>query len=110
MLGQLYDRVERQFPALDHLSCARLCLLIIREHGLDSRQLDKQELQSVGKRLRWKFDQASDQYDAVTAELKSMAASKPSSFGQDQVWTLLRALKIQDQLLKMHIGGELLNV
>ena len=110
MLGQLYDQVERLFPSLDPSACAQLCLLISREQGPNCRGLNQQELLQIGKRLRLKLDQAADQYDAVTDELKTMAASKQSTFRQDQVWVLLRAIKIQDQLLKMHTGGELLNV
>jgi hypothetical protein len=84
--------------------------LISREQGPNVRGLEQRELHAIATRLRLKLDQATDQYDAVTDELRTMAAGKPDDFGQEQVWTLLRTIKIQDQLLKMHMGGEPLNV
>jgi hypothetical protein len=42
---------------------------------------------------------ATDQHAAMTQELEDLAASDPSSFSQDQIWVLIRAIKVQSQVL-----------
>ena len=110
MLKELYEQIDRLFPQAEYGLKAQLCLFTYRAKDEESPNLSEAELAELCKQFRIKLEHTSDQYAAVTCELQEMAESDPSKFGRDQIWTMLRAIKIQDQLLKLHIGGEPLNV
>ncbi len=110
MKNDLGRRIESIFGEMDECLNAQLCLFTYRAKQGEVDKLTDKQLESLCREFRVKLEHARDQYAAVTCELKAMAESDPSQFGREQVWTMLRAIKIQDQLLKMHIGGELLNV
>lgn len=110
MMKELYERIDRLFPDAENSLKAQLCLLAYRAKEEQCVSLEGPALADLCQQFRIRLEDTSDQYAAVTCELQEMAASDPSKFGRDQIWTLLRAIKIQDQLLKLHIGGELLNV
>ena len=110
MLKKLHNRIDVLFADTNDCLKAQLCLFTFRAKGKDCANLSDDELTELCKQFRIKLEHTSDQYAAVTCELQEMANSDPSKFGRDQVWTMLRAIKIQDQLLKLHIGGEPLNV
>ena len=110
MLKRLHERIDRLFPKAESDLKAQLCLFAYRAKEADCANLDDAELTTLCKQLRIKLEHTSDQYAAVTCELQEMAESDPAKFGREQIWTMLRAIKIQDQLLKLHIGGEPLNV
>jgi hypothetical protein len=46
----------------------------------------------------------------MTQELEDLAASDPQSFDQEQIWILIRAIKVQSQVLQMYVGHPLLDV
>jgi hypothetical protein len=53
---------------------------------------------------------ATDQHAAMTQELEDLAASDPDKFSQDQIWVLIRAIKVQSQVLQMYVGHPWLDV
>jgi hypothetical protein len=46
----------------------------------------------------------------MTQELEDLAASDPDNFTQDQIWILIRAIKVQSQVLQMYVGHPWLDV
>jgi hypothetical protein len=46
----------------------------------------------------------------MTEELEELAASDPQSFNQEQIWVLIRAIKVQSQVLQMYVGHPLIDV
>ncbi len=57
-----------------------------------------------------KVQAATDQHAAVTEELEALAASDPEKFSEDQIWVLIRAIKVQSQILQMYVGHPVLDV
>jgi hypothetical protein len=110
MIKKLCERIDRLFPDIDDSLKVQFCLFTYRAKQQESINLSDDELTRLCKQFRIRLEHNSDQYAAVTCELQEMAKTDPAKFGRDQVWTMLRAIKIQDQLLKLHIGGEPLNV
>jgi hypothetical protein len=41
---------------------------------------------------------------AMTHELESLAKSDPRKFTPDQIWVLIRAIKVQSQVLRLYVG------
>jgi hypothetical protein len=40
----------------------------------------------------------------MTAELEELAQSNPKQFTLEQIWTLIRAIKVQSQVLQLYVG------
>jgi hypothetical protein len=40
----------------------------------------------------------------MTAELEELAQSNPQQFTLEQIWTLIRAIKVQSQVLQLYVG------
>ena len=53
---------------------------------------------------------ASDQHAAMTEELERLAAMDPRQFTLEQVWVLIRAIKVQSHILQMYVGQPVLEV
>ena len=47
---------------------------------------------------------ATDQHAAMTQELEDLAQSDPDKFSQEQIWVLIRAIKVQSQILELYLG------
>jgi hypothetical protein len=108
--AELAQRIERMQPGASPQDVARLCLLLTNSvENLDSlRELPA--LSAAWKRTGLQLQVATDQHAAMTAELEALAASDPKNFDQDQIWVLIRAIKVQSQVLQMYVGHSLLDV
>jgi len=47
---------------------------------------------------------ATDQHAAMTEELEALAQTQPQQFSREQIWTLIRAIKVQSQVLQLYVG------
>ena len=107
---ELAQQIERLQPKASPQDVARLCLLLTNTvDQLDSLR-DQRALQDAWKRTGLKLQVATDQHAAMTEELENLAASDPDRFTQDQIWVLIRAIKVQSQVLQMYVGHALLDV
>ena len=50
------------------------------------------------------YQAAIDQHAAMTQELEDLASSDPREFTPDQIWILVRSIKVQSQILKLYAG------
>jgi hypothetical protein len=108
--AELAQQIERLQPSAAPEDVARLCLLLTNSvEDLDTLR-DRRELHDAWKRTGLKLQVATDQHAAMTQELEDLAASDPKSFNQDQIWILIRAIKVQSQVLQMYVGHALLDV
>jgi hypothetical protein len=46
----------------------------------------------------------------MTQELEELASSDPQKYTADQVWVLIRAIKVQSQVLQLYVGHAVLDV
>lgn len=107
---ELAQQIERLQPSAAPQDVARLCLLLTTStDDLDGLR-DKHALHDAWKRTGLKLQVATDQHAAMTEELEALAASDPQTFTQDQIWVLIRAIKVQSQVLQMYVGHTLLDV
>lgn len=60
----------------------------------------QQQLQEIELQMRASLDQ----HAAVADELDSLATTAPADFTSDHLWTLVRAIKVQNQLLNLYLG------
>ena len=108
--AELAQQIERLQPNASPQDVARLCLLLANSVDDLPSLRDQRELHDAWKRTGLKLQVATDQHAAMTQELEDLAASDPQSFNQDQIWILIRAIKVQSQVLQMYVGHPLLDV
>jgi len=87
-----------------------LCLLLSNSADDLDELRDQWMLQQAWKRTGLQLQVATDQHAAMTEELEALAASNPEQFTKDQIWILIRAIKVQSQVLQMYVGHQLLDV
>ena len=109
-LTQLASRVEKLDPEADFREVARTCLLLA--NSVDSiEELENDEhLLDCWQEAGLKLQLATDQHAATTLELEELASSDPKQFRPEQIWVLLRAIKVQGQVLQLYVGGEAIDV
>jgi hypothetical protein len=109
-LHELVHRVEQLQPGATPQETARACLLLTNAvddlHDLD----DQGVLQAAWKETGLRVQAATDQHAAMTEELEALANSDPRKFSPDQIWVLVRAIKVQSQILQMYVGHPVLDV
>ncbi len=107
---ELAEQIEQLEPAASAQDVARVCLLLAHnnENLEDLRAADRLKL--AWKDTSLKLQAATDQPAAMTQELEALASSDPEKYSRDQVWGLIRAIKVQSQVLQLYVGQPLLDV
>lgn len=100
---ELAARIAQLDPGLPPVEVARLCLLILNSAG-DSLSLDDAELRRHWHSAAFRLEAAADQHAAMSMELDALCGEGPVRFQPDQIWTLLKAVKIHSQILELYTG------
>ena len=106
----LAARIQALEPAADVREVARTCLLLSNTlESLEDLQ-DDDTLAAAWRELGLKLQLATDQHAAMTEELEALAKSDPDGFDREQVWVLVRAIKVQSQVLQLYLGEPALDI
>ena len=105
-IQELAQKIERLEPCSDPREVARACLMLVNSVGSLDELADEDRLAEAWKEVGLKLQLATDQHAAVTQELEDLAASDPEKFSPDQIWILVRAIKVQGQVLQLYLGDE----
>ena len=107
---ELAARIQSLQPAAAARDVARLCLLLSNEIGEFNKLADDRLLRTAWREASLKLQAATDQHQAMTEELEQLAASDPQKFAPEQIWVLIRAIKVQSQVLQLYVGDSLVDV
>jgi hypothetical protein len=107
---ELAAEIERLQPDADAPDVARLCLLLYNSVDDPEQLIDEELLTAAWKDMSIRLQAATDQHAAMTEELESLASSDPRKFSPEQIWVLVRAIKVQSQILQLYVGGAVLDV
>lgn len=102
--SQVVKRIETLRPECSRTDVAHLSVLALHIATCDDDLVDDERLAELITGMSLRLNQASDQHAAVTDELRELAQSDPKEFKREQIWTLIRAINVQDQLLQMYAG------
>ncbi len=102
--AELAERIEKLQPDADTRDVARLCLLLSNGAQPVDHLSDDAKLTRAWKEMGLRLQAATDQHAAMTEELERLAKSDPKKFTPDQIWILIRAIKVQSQILQLYIG------
>ncbi len=107
---ELAGRIERLQPGADARDVARLCLLLANSTSEMEQLGDDRSLATAWREAGLKLQAATDQHAAMTDELESLARTDPQRFTPEQIWVLIRAIKVQSQILQLYVGEAVLDV
>ncbi|WP_146528536.1 hypothetical protein [Novipirellula artificiosorum] len=99
---ELARRLAALRPELQSIEIARLSLLILIQAEDEGKLANDDALLSAWKNASFRLEAAADQHAAVADELDQMCNSGPVQFTPDQLWILLRAVKVQSQILELY--------
>jgi len=106
---QLAQRMESLQPDAGVRDVARLCLLLANISDDVAKLDDENMLTSAWREASLRLQAATDQHAAMTEELELLAQSDPQEFTPDQIWVLIRAIKVQGQVLQLYLGEPVLD-
>ena len=102
---ELANRIEDLQPGASTRDVARLCLLLTNAID-DLANLDDEDvLTNAWNDMGLRLQAATDQHAAMTEELEDLARSDPRKFAPEQIWILIRAIKVQSQILQLYVGN-----
>ena len=107
---ELAERIQQLEPHASAKDVARVCLLLSNNNENLAELRDENRLQDAWQRTVLKLQVATDQHAAMTQELEELASSDPEKYSQEQVWVLIRAIKVQSQVLQLYVGQPVLDV
>lgn len=106
----LAARIEKLQPEATPRDVARLCLLLSNAVPEVDRLNEEDVLTRAWQEMGLRLQAATDQHAAMTEELEDLAKSDPRKFSPDQIWVLIRAIKVQSQILQLYVGQPALDV
>jgi hypothetical protein len=101
---ELAARIEQIQPCSTPRDVARLCLLLTNFAEDVEALADPEQLAAAWQQAGLRLQAATDQHAAMMQELEQLARSDPEKFTPDQIWILVRAIKVQGQVLAMYVG------
>ena len=107
---ELAGRIEQLQPQAETRDVARLCLLLINSVNNVALLEDETTLTDCWRDIGLRIQAATDQHAAMTEELENLARSDPKKFSPEQIWVLIRAIKVQSQILQLYVGEPALDV
>lgn len=102
--ADLAERIAHLQPEAKPRDVARLCLLLANAVEDLASLEDDQFLATTWQEMGLRLQAATDQHAAMTDELEMLARSDPRKFTPDQIWILIRAIKVQSQILRLYVG------
>ncbi|MCM2375159.1 hypothetical protein [Aporhodopirellula aestuarii] len=99
---ELAERLSRERPDLPPVEVARLCLILLNTEEDATQLSDTEKRMEAWQHASFRCEAATDQYAAVVEELDQLFGDEPVQFRPDQLWTLLRAVKVQSQMLELY--------
>ena len=109
-VSQLYRRIESLSPEIEPGELARLFVVFCNHVGDISTLGSDAELRQAWRDASIKLQASVDQHAAVVEDLESLTQTDPRQFQAEQIWVLIRAIKVQSQILSLYLGTPALDV
>ena len=100
----LTARLESCMPGAQPIEIARMCTLMCGQVEDLSEFENEAYFENVWAEVNLRLHAAQDQHEAMSFELQELTQSDPRKFSPDQIWILVRAIKVQSQVLRMYLG------
>lgn len=102
--SELAAKIELLHPEADALEVARMAALICSSTNERGALRCHETFLDVWDETNLRIQAATDQHAAATEELTELENFDPRDFTSEQIWVLIRSIKVQNQLLKLYVG------
>ena len=99
--NEILEGIASIRPGMGVSEQLRFALLVSLHYAPD--RLDLKELDQQLTQLAFQLSASTDQHAAVSLELDLFASDEPCEFSPDHIWTLVRALRVQGQILDFYL-------
>ena len=106
----LAAHIEQLQPEALPRDVARLCLLLTNFVDDIEDLRDGERLAEAWQEMGIRLQAATDQHAAMAEDLENLARTDPGSFTMEQIWILIRAIKVQSQVVQLYVGQPPLDV
>lgn len=103
--SELAAKLEALNPSSTPKEVARMCTTLTSILDESSALYDEHQFEKICDEVNLRLSFASDQQAAVVQELEQLTNSAPEDFTPDQIWILVRAIKVQSQMLSFYTGS-----
>jgi hypothetical protein len=101
---ELAKSIEQLQPEAMPHEVARLCLLLSNYVDDLDKLKDEECLSRVWQNVKVRLEAVTDQHAAMTADLEQLSLANPEMLTTDQIMVLIRAIKVQSQVLQLYVG------
>ncbi len=103
--AKLATKIQAKEPESTPEDVARIALLLLGADQ-DLKDLESDEkFEKAWADIKLRLKACMDQHGAMSEEIETLACSDPKQYTPDQVWVLVRAIKVQSQLLQFYTGN-----
>lgn len=102
--SELAECIEKLQPKALPREVARLCLLISNYVSDLDELKDEDHLVRVWQEMLIRLEAVTDQHAAMTADLEELSQANPKMLTIDQIMMLIRAIKVQSQVVQLYVG------
>jgi hypothetical protein len=101
---ELAKSIEKLQPeALPH-EVARLCLLLCNYVDDLDELKNEDRLAQEWEHMQTRLQAITDQHAAMTADLEKLSRTNPQMLSFDQIMVLIRAIKVQSQVVQLYVA------
>jgi hypothetical protein len=101
---ELIERIEGLQPEASPRDVARYSLLLTNSVDNFDELAEDERFLEAWHDMELRLQAATDQHAAMTAELEELCHLGSDRFTMENVWTLIRAIRVQSQILHLYVG------
>jgi hypothetical protein len=101
---ELAKSIEKLQPEALPGEVARLCLLLCNYVDDLEKLKDEERLVQVWQAMQVRLQAVTDQHAAMTADLENLSRTSPEMLTFEQIMVLIRAIKVQSQVVQLYVG------
>lgn len=103
---RLLQQVHKALPDASPAESLRMAMLLCQAVEDIDELADATTFERLLQNCTLQLAIHEDQHAAIAGDLDSLASTEPCQFNVQHLWTLIRAIKVQSQLLAFYLGPQ----
>lgn len=103
---RLLQEVLTRMPGAEPAEAFRMAMLLCHSRQAEEAVEDAELCDGLIQDLQLQLAMHEDQHAAIAEDLDALASTEPCQFNVQHLWGLIRAIKVQSQLLGLYLGPQ----